>query len=50
MEHNNDTIKMQLEHRTIREYKEDVITEEIIKQLTLVAARTATSNGMQACL
>lgn len=49
MEIQNDMIKRQLEHRTIREYKEDVITEETIKQLNLVAARTATSNGMQAC-
>ena len=49
MEHNNDTIKMQLEHRTIREFKEDLISEEIIEKLIQVAKRTATSNGLQSC-
>ncbi|TAH72820.1 MAG: NADPH-dependent oxidoreductase [Anaerolineaceae bacterium] len=49
MENQNDTIKMQLSHRTIREFKEDLISEEINKQLIQVASRTASSNGMQAC-
>lgn len=47
MEVQNDMIRMQLEHRTIREFNEDKITEEIIEQLTQVARRTASSNGMQ---
>ncbi|NLO09278.1 MAG: NADPH-dependent oxidoreductase [Clostridiales bacterium] len=49
MENLNDMIKMQLAHRTIREFKKDTVPEEIINQLIQVAERTATSNGMQAC-
>ena len=49
MENMNNTIKMQLEHRTIREFKDDMVPEEITKQLIQVAGRTATSNGLQAC-
>lgn len=49
MENKNDMIKIQLEHRTIREFKEDIVPEDIIKQLIQVAGRTATSNGLQAC-
>jgi len=45
----NDTIRTQLEHRTIREYENRPVPEEIIKQLIQVACRTATSNGLQAC-
>ena len=49
MDYLNNMIKTQLEHRTIREFKEDIVPENIIDQLTQVASRTATSNGMQAC-
>lgn len=45
----NDTIKSQLEHRTIREFEDRPVPEEILNQLIQVACRTATSNGMQAC-
>lgn len=45
----NDTIKTQLEHRTIREFVDKPIPEDILSQLIQVASRTATSNGLQAC-
>lgn len=43
----NETIKNQLEHRTIREFTGERIPEENIKELLEVANRTASSNGMQ---
>ncbi len=43
----NDTIKMQLGHRTIREFTKQSVPEEIFDTLIHVAQRTATSNGMQ---
>lgn len=49
MEYINDTIRTQLEHRTIREFTDKVISEDILGQLIQVASRTATSNGLQAC-
>jgi nitroreductase len=45
----NETIKKQLEHRTIREFKDQSIPHEIFEQLIEVARRTATHTGMQAC-
>ncbi|NLY44089.1 MAG: NADPH-dependent oxidoreductase [Clostridiaceae bacterium] len=45
----NETIQKQLEHRTIREFKDQKIPEEVFELLMEVARRTATSNGMQAC-
>lgn len=45
----NETIKKQLEHRTIREFKDQKIPDEVFELLIEVARRTATSNGMQAC-
>ncbi len=45
----NMTIKTQLEHRTIREFKNQEISEEIFEQLMEVARRTASSTCMQAC-
>lgn len=45
----NETIKTQLNHRTIREFKDERIPEEIFKTLMEVARRTPTSNGMQSC-
>ncbi|HPT78503.1 MAG TPA: NADPH-dependent oxidoreductase [Candidatus Atribacteria bacterium] len=45
----NPTIKTQLEHRTIREFRNEEISQEILDQLMEVARRTATSTGMQAC-
>lgn len=45
----NDMVNRQLNHRTIREFKEEPIPEEVFKTLMEVARRTATSNGMQAC-
>lgn len=45
----NETIKNQLAHRTIREFKAQKIPEEVFAQLMEVARRTATSVGMQAC-
>lgn len=49
MQYMNDTIKTQLEHRTIREFTDKPIAEDILSQLVEVASRTATSNGLQAC-
>lgn len=43
----NETIKTQLDHRTIREFTDEKISEEIIKTLLDVANQTASSNGMQ---
>jgi nitroreductase len=45
----NEMIKKQLNHRTIREFKNKKLPEEIFQQLMEVARRTASSNGMQAC-
>jgi nitroreductase len=45
----NETIQKQIEHRTIREFKDQSISHEIFGQLIEVARRTATSTGMQAC-
>jgi len=45
----NETIRKQLEHRTIREFKDHSIPHEIFEQLIEVARRTATHTGMQAC-
>ena len=44
----NETIRKQLDHRTIREFTEDPIPKEIVDQLFQVARRTASSTGMQA--
>jgi nitroreductase len=44
----NETIHNQLSHRTIREFKDQKIPEEVFRQLIEVARRTATSTGMQA--
>lgn len=43
----NETMKRQLEHRTIREFKAQAIAPEVLNQLLEIANRTATSNGMQ---
>lgn len=45
----NEMVQRQLEHRTIREFKNESIPAEIFEQLMEVARRTATSTGMQAC-
>jgi len=44
----NETINHQLSHRTIREFKDQKIPDEILETLIEVARRTATSTGMQA--
>lgn len=44
----NNTIKTQLEHRTIREFTNEPVPEAMLSQLIQVARRTATSNGLQA--
>lgn len=44
----NSTIETQLNHRTIRQFKDEKISNEIFTTLMEVANRTATSNGMQA--
>jgi len=41
-------IRKQLKHRTIREFKNQPVPEEVMEELLEVARRTATSNGMQA--
>lgn len=43
----NDMINKQLDHRTIREFKDVEVPDEIYKTLIDVAQRTPTSNGMQ---
>lgn len=43
----NETINRQLNHRSIREFKDIPISEETRELLLNVANRTATSNGMQ---
>ena len=45
----NETIWTQLSHRTIREFKDQKISNEVFELLMEVARRTATSTGMQAC-
>ncbi|TFZ41126.1 NADPH-dependent oxidoreductase [Soehngenia longivitae] len=45
----NETVKKQLDHRTIREFKDERIPEETFKTLMEVVRRTPTSNGMQTC-
>lgn len=52
MKQSNNTSEMiqrQLDHRTIREFKEQSIEKDILEQMIEVARRTATSTGMQAC-
>lgn len=43
----NQTIKNQLNHRTIREFTGEKINEETIKTLLEVVNMSASSNGMQ---
>lgn len=43
----NEMVQRQLEHRTIREFKDMGIPKDIFDTLMEVARRTATSNGMQ---
>ena len=43
----NNIIETQLRHRTIREFKEDKISDELIEIFLKVVQRTATSTGMQ---
>lgn len=43
----NDTLRTQLNHRTIRKFKDKEVPEDIYETLIEVAQRTATSNGMQ---
>lgn len=44
----NETIKNQLAHRTIREFTDERIPENLFQTLLEVGRRTATSTGMQA--
>lgn len=44
----NQMIQKQLNHRTIREFKNESIPKETFEQLMEVARRTPTANGMQA--
>jgi len=48
MNNENSMIQKQLNHRTIREFKNEGITTEVFEQLIEVARRTPTANGMQA--
>lgn len=47
MKSDNFMIQKQLAHRTIREFKDERIPEDLFAQLMEVARRTPTSNGMQ---
>ena len=48
MEFFNETIKTQLNHKSIRKFKEEVIPSDVFNTLMEVARRTATSTGIQA--
>ena len=41
------SIEHQLEHRTVREFTDQPIADDVVRSLMEVANRTATSNGMQ---
>ena len=43
----NSTIESQLNHRTIREFKNEKLDESLINKLLKIANRSASSNGMQ---
>ena len=43
----NETIERILEHRSIRQWKNEPLSNEIIETLKEVAIRTSTSEGMQ---
>lgn len=43
----NETIKTQLNHRTIREFKDEQVPDHVLKELFNVINMTASSNGMQ---
>lgn len=45
----NNIIKKQLEHRTIRQFKDEKVPKTIFEQLIEVGRRTASSTGIQAC-
>jgi Nitroreductase family. len=45
----NETIKTQLAHRTIREFTDQKIPDDVFELLMEVGRHTATSVGMQAC-
>lgn len=45
----NETIQTQLAHRTIREFKDQAIPNDVFELLMEVARQTASSTGMQAC-
>ena len=45
----SSTIKHQLNHRTIREFKERQVPKEILENFIKVIQRTASSTGMQTC-
>jgi hypothetical protein len=45
----NKMIQKQLEHRTIREFRDESIPVDIFNLLMETAKRTASSNGMQSC-
>lgn len=48
MSNENSMVQNQLNHRTIREFKNERIPKEVFEQLMEVARRTPTANGMQA--
>ena len=43
----NQTIEAILNHRSIRKWKDEELSDDIIETLSEVAMRTSTSNGMQ---
>lgn len=47
MTKSNETLALQLEHRTIREFTDETVSKEILDAMFEAAKRTATSNGMQ---
>lgn len=44
----NETIRVQLDHRTIREFTEDPVPQDVYDQVMAAARQTASSTGMQA--
>ncbi len=45
----NSTIKSQLQHKTVRKFKDTPVSNKTLNALFEVANRTASSNGMQSC-
>ena len=43
----NETIDLQFRHRSIRKFKDEAVSDEVVSQLVEVAQHTASSNYAQ---